>query len=193
MKELKSITNTGAETETLGGILAQALFPGAFIALYGGLGAGKTTFTRGVGEGLGILDISSPTFTILQEHRGKYPLYHIDAYRLRSGEELFDIGFEEYVQSEGVIMLEWPEHVLDVLPENRLEIQIGGSGAMPRVWLWRAIGPRYEEMLEMVSLAMMSPATESPAVPAIFRDIPVQGEPEAGRPVAMEDGGNRIC
>lgn len=120
------------DTETLGKRLADVLFDGAFVALYGDLGAGKTTLVRSVAAGLGIEGIISPTFTIVREYEGKLPLAHFDAYRLKSAQELYDIGFDDYLSRGGVILMEWSENVLDALPDDRLEIRIFGDGDMPR-------------------------------------------------------------
>ena len=143
-------SHSTAETEALGARIAASLFPGAFIALYGELGAGKTAFARGIGEGLGVADVASPTFTIVQEHEGRLPLFHFDAYRLKDERELFDIGFEEYLLSGGVVLMEWPERVPDVLPEERLDIVLKGSADEPRDILLRPLGKRYEALSQSV-------------------------------------------
>lgn len=112
------------ETEQLGEKLAHQLKPGAVIAYYGDLGAGKTAFTRGLGRGLGIKDrITSPTYNIVNEYPGIMPLFHFDMYRLQSSEDLFDIGWEDYLQRGGVIAVEWSERVEDVL-EDVLTVEI---------------------------------------------------------------------
>lgn len=126
----------------MGRKLGEQLFPGAFLALMGDLGAGKTALARGIGAGLGVEDIMSPTFTIVQEHEGgRLPLYHFDAYRLGSAEELYDIGFLDCLS--GVALMEWPENVREALPPDRLEIRIAGSGDAPRVIEIQATGPRH--------------------------------------------------
>jgi tRNA threonylcarbamoyladenosine biosynthesis protein TsaE len=143
-------SHSTAETEALGARIAANLFPGAFIALYGELGAGKTALARGIGEGLGIADVVSPTFTIVQEHEGRLPLFHFDAYRLKDERELFDIGFEEYLLSGGVVLMEWPERVPDVLPEERLDIVLKGSADESRDILLLPYGKRYEALAQSV-------------------------------------------
>lgn len=135
----------------LGKRMAAALFPGAFIALYGELGAGKTAFVRGVAAGLGIDAICSPTFNIVQEHIGRLPLYHFDAYRLENGQALYAIGFDEYVNAKGVLMLEWPENVADALPDSRLDITVTGSGDQPRMFEWLARDERHEALIAAIS------------------------------------------
>ena len=143
-------SHSTAETEALGARIAANLFTGAFIALYGELGAGKTALARGIGEGLGVADVASPTFTIIQEHEGRLPLFHFDAYRLKDERELFDIGFEEYLLSGGVVLMEWPERVPDVLPEERLDIVLKGSADEPRDILLLPYGKRYETLAQSV-------------------------------------------
>ena len=144
MRMLTIISRTEQETETLAGKLAKSLFPGAFLALRGGLGAGKTAFTRGLGEAMGIHDVMSPTFTIVQEHKG---LLHFDAYRLGSAEELYDIGFEDYLNRGSIIVMEWLEMAEEALPQERLEVLIEGSGNAERTLTFTAYGEEYEKLL----------------------------------------------
>lgn len=116
---MEFITNSPAETEAVGAALAQRLTPGTVIAYRGDLGAGKTAFTRGLAKGLGIDDIvTSPTYTIVNEYTsGRLPLFHFDMYRLGSEEELFDIGWEDYLERGGVCAVEWSENVWDALEQ----------------------------------------------------------------------------
>ena len=132
--------------------LAKKLFPGAFLAFYGGLGAGKTTFIRNMAEALGIEDISSPTFTIIHEHEnGKIPFYHIDAYRLSSSDELFASGFSDYLEKNGIIAVEWSENVPEALPAEYLKIAIGGNGDQPRTITLSAMGEKYNTIIDEVA------------------------------------------
>ena len=110
-------THSEGETEALGEILGRSLPPGTIIAFTGDLGAGKTAFTRGLARGLGIQDrITSPTFTIVNEYEGgRLPLFHFDMYRLESAEELFDIGWEDYLCRGGICVVEWSEKVSEAL------------------------------------------------------------------------------
>ena len=105
------------ETEAVGRKIAAKLLPGDIIAYYGDLGAGKTAFTRGLAAGLGVTDaVTSPTYTIVNEYlSGRLPLFHFDMYRLSSSEELFDIGWEDYLARGGVCAVEWSENVEDAL------------------------------------------------------------------------------
>ena len=106
------ITNNESETMREGEKLGRTLSPGAVVALYGELGAGKTAFTRGLAAGLGIeVCVSSPTFTIVNEYPGCIPLFHFDMYRLESENELFDIGWDDYLERGGVCAVEWSEKV----------------------------------------------------------------------------------
>lgn len=111
------VTNSPAETEALGQRLAETLQPGDVIAYTGDLGAGKTAFTRGLARGLGITErITSPTFTIVNEYLGgRLPLFHFDMYRLSSEEDLFDIGWEDYLDRGGLCVVEWSEQVSGAL------------------------------------------------------------------------------
>ena len=114
---MEFITNSPAETEAVGAGLAKYLTPGSVVAYRGGLGAGKTAFTRGLARGLGYTDIvTSPTYTIVNEYiGGRFPLFHFDMYRLRSADDLFDIGWEDYLERGGVCAVEWSENVAESL------------------------------------------------------------------------------
>ena len=122
---MEFITNSPARTEALGAALAQLLHPGTVIAYRGDLGAGKTAFTRGLARGLGVTEIvTSPTYTIVNEYLGgRIPLFHFDMYRLGSADELFDIGWEDYLERGGVCAVEWSENVEEAL-ENPIFITI---------------------------------------------------------------------
>ncbi len=113
------ITKSPEQTELLGKKLAELLRPGDVIAYYGDLGAGKTAFTRGLAAGLGIREaVTSPTYTIVNEYlSGRMPLFHFDMYRLSSSDELFDIGWEDYLARGGVCAVEWSENVADALTD----------------------------------------------------------------------------
>ena len=128
-------THSESETETVGEALAATLSPGTVIAFTADLGAGKTAFTRGLARGLGIGErVTSPTFTIVNEYEGgRLPLFHFDMYRLESSEELFDIGWEDYLRRGGVCAVEWSEKVADALV-GALRVDIRrGEGERDRV------------------------------------------------------------
>ncbi len=118
------ITHSEAETISQGENLGKTLNSGDVIALYGDLGCGKTAFTKGVAKALGINEITSPTFTLVNEHlNGRLPLYHFDAYRIDEDGWL-DSGFDEYLFGDGVCIIEWSENIDSVLPENTIKINI---------------------------------------------------------------------
>ena len=121
-------TRSAAETEQLGARLAAVLRPGDVIAFRGGLGAGKTAFTRGLARGLGITEpVTSPTYTIVNEYpQGRLPLFHFDMYRLRDADELFDLGWEDYLARGGVCAVEWSENVWEAL-EDPVTVVISGD------------------------------------------------------------------
>lgn len=135
---MKYVTNGEGETEDLGAWLAGRLSPGAVIAFTGDLGAGKTAFTRGLARGLGITDrVTSPTFTIVNEYEGgRMPLFHFDMYRLGSSDELFDIGWEDYLARGGVCAVEWSERVEEALPEDAVTVSFARC---PEEENWRVI------------------------------------------------------
>lgn len=134
MRKEEFISYNQAQTEDIGARLAQALTGGEVLALYGGLGAGKTAFTRGLARGLGIArPVTSPTFTLLHQYKGRLALSHFDVYRLSSAEEAEDIGIDEIMQADGVTVIEWPERVEELLDDRSIVIKIEGSGDEPRV------------------------------------------------------------
>lgn len=119
-------TNGPGETRALGARLAANLEPGAVVAFTGDLGAGKTAFIAGLAEGLGIKErVTSPTFTIVNEYEGgRLPLFHFDMYRLSSADELFDIGWEDYLACGGVCAVEWSENVAEAIEPDAVRISI---------------------------------------------------------------------
>ena len=123
---MEHVTNSPSETEALGESLAGQLEPGTVIAFSGDLGAGKTAFVRGLARGLGVQErVTSPTFTIVNEYEGgRLPLFHFDMYRLGSADELFDIGWEDYLARGGVCAVEWSENVSDALDNDCLRVDI---------------------------------------------------------------------
>ena len=130
---MQIITNSPAETEAVGAALGNILQPGTVIAYRGDLGAGKTAFTRGLAKGLGCTDmVTSPTYTIVNEYlNGRMPLFHFDMYRLGSSDDLWDIGWEDYLERGGVCAVEWSERVEDAL-EDAINITIEKTGEESR-------------------------------------------------------------
>jgi tRNA threonylcarbamoyladenosine biosynthesis protein TsaE len=123
------LTHSPEETEKIGAALAQQLAPGTVIAYRGDLGAGKTAFTRGLARGLGYTDlVTSPTYTIVNEYlSGRIPLFHFDMYRLKNSDDLFDIGWDDYLERGGVCAVEWSENVADAM-ENAIFVTIEKTG-----------------------------------------------------------------
>ena len=130
---IEFITNSPAETENLGAALGKLLPAGTVLAYRGDLGAGKTAFTRGLSRGLGCNElVTSPTYTIVNEYLGgRLPLFHFDMYRLRSSEDLWDIGWEDYLERGGICAVEWSENVADAL-EDAVTITIEKLGETSR-------------------------------------------------------------
>jgi hydroxypyruvate reductase len=133
-----------AETEQLAGRLANALEPGTVVALIGNLGAGKTRLVRAVALALGAdrRAIASPTFVLVHEYEGRWPIYHFDTYRLKDARDFFDLGVDEYFHSRGVCFIEWADRVLEHLPPDHLEITITAAGETTREFTFRATGPK---------------------------------------------------
>ena len=126
MPSQRFITNGPEETEALGARLARALEPGAVVAFTGDLGAGKTAFVRGLARGLGVQDrVTSPTFTVANEYEGgRLPLFHFDLYRLGCADELFDIGWEDYLARGGVCAVEWSERMEELLEPGTIRVDL---------------------------------------------------------------------
>lgn len=140
-------THSADETQALGQKLASRLAPGDVIAYFGDLGAGKTAFTRGLAQGLGITDpVTSPTYTIVNEYlSGRLPLFHFDMYRLSSSDELFDIGWEDYLSRGGVCAVEWSENVADAL-QDVIRVTIEKDADEPDTrHITITGGPRFED------------------------------------------------
>ncbi len=120
----KFFTESYEETEEIAFRLAQTLKGTEIIAMFGGLGAGKTAFTRGLARGLGIEDgVSSPTFALVHEYEGKFPIYHFDMYRINTFDDLYTTGFFDYMDN-GVMVIEWSENIENALPDNCIRVYI---------------------------------------------------------------------
>ncbi|MCD7894700.1 MAG: tRNA (adenosine(37)-N6)-threonylcarbamoyltransferase complex ATPase subunit type 1 TsaE [Erysipelotrichaceae bacterium] len=131
--------------------LGQHLFNGAIITLNGELGVGKTTLTKGIGAALGIKKvINSPTFTIVKIYHGDQTLYHFDAYRLEGQNE--ELGFEEMFEDDGICVIEWPQYIEDILPDDRLEIHMTKNEDQSRSFSFVAKGEQYQNLLEEMNL-----------------------------------------
>ena len=130
---MEFLTKSPEETENIGAALGKIVTPGTVIAYEGDLGAGKTAFTRGLARGLGCSDtVTSPTYTIVNEYlSGRLPLFHFDMYRLRSSDDLWDIGWEDYLDRGGVCAVEWSENVADAM-EDAVRVRIEKTGEEER-------------------------------------------------------------
>lgn len=119
-------TNSPEETLLLGEEIAKSLELGDVLCLKGNLGAGKTHFVKGIARGFGVKEshVNSPTFTLINEYRGSLPVYHFDAYRIKSDQEIIELGVEEYFYGDGICLIEWPENMINFLPENSVYITI---------------------------------------------------------------------
>ena len=127
------VSRSPEETQAIGERLGARLGPGAVIACTGELGAGKTCFLQGLARGLGVTtDVTSPTFVLINEYRGRLPVYHLDAYRTGSLTELAELGIEEMLYGAGVTVVEWADKLLPLLPAGTIHVRISGLGDEPR-------------------------------------------------------------
>lgn len=144
------------DTARLGAELARAARPGTVVALNGNLGAGKTQLVQAAAAALGVdpRDVTSPTFVLVNEYRGRLPVYHFDAYRLRDDDEFLALGPEEYFEGAGLTFVEWAERVAGCLPPQRLEIRIHVTGETSRRFEIAAFGRACEETLERLAACL---------------------------------------
>ncbi|WP_217587746.1 tRNA (adenosine(37)-N6)-threonylcarbamoyltransferase complex ATPase subunit type 1 TsaE [Lentibacillus saliphilus] len=144
----KRVIKTKSETATIqvAERLAMLLRPSDVITLEGDLGAGKTTFTKGIANGLGVKrNVNSPTYTIIKEYAGELPLYHMDVYRLEDSEE--DIGFEEYFNGDGITVVEWAQFIEPFLPRERLDVHISYVDDYSRELVFTPHGNHFESIV----------------------------------------------
>ena len=147
--EYKITTKNEVETIELAQNFESEKFPNMILCLDGELGSGKTMFTKGIANALGITEnITSPTFTIIKEYEGELPLYHMDVYRLEDSNE--NIGIEEYFDKGGVTIIEWADIIKDILPEERLDITFKIVGENSRVMVLTPHGEKYVNICEAV-------------------------------------------
>ncbi|HON42515.1 MAG TPA: tRNA (adenosine(37)-N6)-threonylcarbamoyltransferase complex ATPase subunit type 1 TsaE [Bacillota bacterium] len=147
---VRIISHSPAETIAIGCGLGKLLQPGDVLCLAGGLGAGKTCLARGIAIGLGADEarVSSPTFVLAQEYRGRIPMYHLDLYRLTSAEEVEEAGLDEYVGGDGVAVIEWPDVYSPLLNMDRLTVEIRTTATFERELVLTPQGDRYRSILE---------------------------------------------
>ena len=136
------------QTRDIGFKLGKLLTPKSVVCLIGDLGAGKTTMTQSLAGSLGVDDyITSPTFTIVNEYEGRIPLYHFDVYRIGSSDEMYDIGYEDYINGEGVCIIEWANLIEDILPDEYLHIELRYKD-MSREMILNPVGEKYKKIVE---------------------------------------------
>jgi len=150
MSEYRLRADSAQATQEFGRSLAALLFPGAVVLVSGDLGAGKTALTQGIGAGLGVREpITSPTFTIVQEYSsGRLPLIHADLYRIGDLSELDELGFEEYFERGGVVVIEWPDQLGEMRPREYLELKLEYLGPEERLITLAGIGAGYDRIVE---------------------------------------------
>jgi tRNA threonylcarbamoyladenosine biosynthesis protein TsaE len=147
VEKYEIITHTGEETMLFSQRLGELLQASDVITLEGDLGAGKTTFTKGLAKGLGVKRVvNSPTFNIIKEYKGRLPLYHMDVYRVQGSEE--DLGFDEYFYGNGVSVVEWAHLIESQLPDDLLKISLYHVGDTTRKMVLEPVGDRYIQLCE---------------------------------------------
>lgn len=156
--EYRAVSESARQTEALGAALGRLLQPGDVICLSGELGAGKTVFSRGIGAGWGAtLPLSSPTYNLAHEHERRADatrLQHLDFYRIRGAREAETLGVHELLESGDIVIFEWPQRALDILPAERLWIDILTRGEDERELLFSAHGERYKALLQELLQAL---------------------------------------
>ncbi|OGO04429.1 MAG: tRNA (adenosine(37)-N6)-threonylcarbamoyltransferase complex ATPase subunit type 1 TsaE [Chloroflexi bacterium RBG_13_54_9] len=151
MDRLSLISNSTDETQQIGRRLGELAQAGDLLLLVGELGTGKTCLTQGIALGLGIDDyITSPSFVLIREHKGRLPLYHIDLYRLDKAEEILDLGLDDYLSGPGVCVVEWADKALDFFPKEHLLITLNHLDETKRTLHLQAKGQRYEDILSQI-------------------------------------------
>ena len=133
---MKFVSHSEAETEAIGEKFARMLHPGDVVAFTGGLGAGKTAFTRGMARTLAPdAEVSSPTFALVNDYGGKVPVWHFDMYRIRTMDDLYSTGFFDYLESGGILAVEWSENIAGALPDGTIYVRITADGENERTIL----------------------------------------------------------
>ena len=145
---------SGSEDDTFrfGDRIGENVKPGDILLLYGDLGSGKTVLARGIAHGVGVSGmVTSPTFTLMNPYVGKYPVYHFDLYRLTQPEELYDLDYEEYFYGDGIAVVEWPERMDDLIPEEHLKIFLEKTDSEDRRKIMlESLGGRYQVLEEVL-------------------------------------------
>ena len=147
----ETISESPDQTIRLGRILGELLSEGSFVALIGGLGAGKTVLSKGIAHGLGVGDdreVTSPSFVLVNEYRGRIPVYHVDLYRLENPAEVEGIGWDEFVSGPGATLVEWADKAEKYLPEERMEVHLQWAGEEERRLLFWGKGRMSQQIIE---------------------------------------------
>ena len=149
--EIWEVQTKGPEqTLCLGRTFGEMLSPGQVVALTGDLGAGKTVLAKGIARGLGVEDereVTSPSFVMINEYKGRLPIFHVDLYRLAEASQVEGLGWEEIIFGPGVTLIEWPEKVWDLLPEERLEVYLCWLGPEERSFIFQAKGQTGKDLI----------------------------------------------
>ena len=181
MRALSVSSRSPEETRILGSALAPVMLPGDVVSLSGDLGAGKTVFVQGLARALGVeTQVTSPTFTIVHEYRGRYPIVHLDVYRLDSFQEVLDLGYDELLEPEAILVVEWGDAVAPLLPRRYLSIEI--LRAPPdddedlRTVSFRPTGPEWASKLDSMRTlgeTLLSAASPEDDVGERFKVVPI--------------------
>ena len=149
---MEYISHSPDETEAIGQSLGQHLKPGTVLAYLGNLGIGKTAFTRGFASHFGITAVKSPTYTVLNEYRGRCKIHHFDFYRITDGDDLYSIGYDDIIEEDGYTLGEWSENIVDFLPEDAIRVTISrlytDENATAEQLMLRRIDVDYGELFE---------------------------------------------
>lgn len=148
---LDFISQNEDQTRRLGNKLGKLVSAGHVVALIGELGAGKTRWAQGMGQGLNLPDddiVNSPTYTFINQYQGRLPFYHIDVYRLGTLEEADTLGLDDYIYGDGVCLIEWANRIAETLPPDRLEVELHHLGSTRRRVIMRAIGTTHQTLLD---------------------------------------------
>lgn len=153
MNTLHLTTHNPQETQKIGERLANQCQGGEILCLSGNLGAGKTTFVKGIARGLGIdeKNVNSPTFVIMNVYEGRLPLYHFDFYRLESHKDIEGIGYDEFIYGQGVAVIEWAERFGRLMPLEHLSIELCDQGEQTRILCFVPQGERYKKLVNAIS------------------------------------------
>jgi tRNA threonylcarbamoyladenosine biosynthesis protein TsaE len=195
MRALSVSSRSPEETRILGAALAPVMVPGDVVSLSGDLGAGKTVFVQGLARALGVeTHVTSPTFTIVHEYRGRYPVVHLDVYRLDSFQEVLDLGFDELLDPQAILVVEWGDAVAPLLPRRYLGVEIlhaePGEESDVRTLNFRPTGPEWAAKLEsMQALAetLLNAASADDGVDARFKVVPASPAREHGKSKPTEE------